>query len=200
LQRIASLAADVGFGVGRRARLSVVAQRFEVAPWSTSVKAVSVLATLVLAGVALLLLRAVPRGTRVPLANSAGSALVAVPCLILLVALLFVVTGYELDAGVLRVRRLLWSTSMSLAGLDRAWHDPAVTRRSIRIFGNGGLFSVTGLFQNAALGRYRAFLTDPARAVVLHDPSRTVVVSPAHPEAFLEGLRMLFPSLGGGPG
>lgn len=93
------------------------------------------------------------------------------------------------------MQRLLWATHVSLAGLDRAWYDPSVTRRSLRIFGNGGLFAVNGLFQSAALGRYRAFVTNPEQAVVLHFPTRIVVVSPVSPRALLESLWTLVPDL-----
>ena len=176
-------------------------QRFEVAPWATSLKVVSALGTLVLVGAAFILFRAIPRGTRVPFAETFGTILPAVPLLTLFFALLFVVNGYELDTSGLRVQRLLWSTRLSLAGLDRAWHDPSVMCRSLRLFGNGGLFSVTGLFQNATLGRYRAFVTDPKQAVILHFPSRVVVLSPRYPHAFVGHLHTLIPNLAeGGPG
>jgi hypothetical protein len=54
---------------------------------------------------------------------------------------------------------------------------------------------VTGLFRNRTLGMYRAFVTDPARAVVLKTAGRTIVISPSEPEAFLEELRALVPGV-----
>jgi hypothetical protein len=51
------------------------------------------------------------------------------------------------------------------------------------------VFSFTGLFRNRTLGMYRAFVTDPRRAVVLRLPRRTVVVSPADPEAFVREVQ-----------
>ena len=71
-------------------------------------------------------------------------------------------------------------------GPSRAGGD---ARRSIRTFGNGGLYSFTGWFRNTALGAYRAFVTDPHRTVVLHFPTRTVVVSPSAPEDFVHVIR-----------
>jgi len=168
-------------------------QRFEAAPWPVSLKAVSTLGTVVVAGVALTLFRVIPRGTRTPFAEEFGTLMVVVPVAILLGALLFVVRGYEIEGGTLAVERLLWSTRVPLAGLARAWHDPSAMCRSLRLFGNGGMYSVTGVFQNRALGRYRAFVTDPKHAVALRFESRTVVVSPAHPQAFLGHLAMVCP-------
>ena len=48
-----------------------------------------------------------PYGTRVPFAESFGAALVSVPLLIVVFAILFVVTDYRLDAACLYVQRLL---------------------------------------------------------------------------------------------
>ncbi|HXZ86218.1 MAG TPA: PH domain-containing protein, partial [Myxococcota bacterium] len=67
--------------------------------------------------------------------------------------------------------------------------DAQAMTGSMRLFGNGGLFSFTGLFQSRTLGRYRAFVTDPARAVVLRTARRVVIVSPAEPQAFVEAAR-----------
>lgn len=58
-------------------------------------------------------------------------------------------------------------------------------RASLRTFGNGGGFSFTGRYWNKRLGSYRAFVTNPARSVVLRWQDRTVVVSPASPEEFV---------------
>jgi hypothetical protein len=170
-------------------------ERFEAAPWSGALKLVSAVGTVVLLAVSYALYRAIPRGTRVPFAETFGTLLLAVPPVILVIAILFVVTGYQLDATGLYVQRLLWTTHHRLEGLDRAWHDPSVMCRSLRLFGNGGLFSITGWFRNAKLGRYRAFVTDPRQSVVLRSRSRVVVLSPADPRAFLGCLQSLFPGV-----
>ena len=85
--------------------------------------------------------------------------------------------------------------AIPLLGIHEAYHDPAAIKGSLRIWGNGGLFGITGYFWNKNLGRFRIFATDPRRAVVLKLHDRTVVVSPAEPEAFLEELALLFPRL-----
>jgi hypothetical protein len=63
--------------------------------------------------------------------------------------------------------------------------------RSIRISGNGGLFVFCGLFRNSKLGVYRAFCTDASHAVVLRFPDRTIVVTPAQPEKFVNAIKEL---------
>ena len=171
--------------------------RFRAAPWPTALKATSFVATVVLAGVGFVLATKIPRGTAAPVAEAFGTVLAFVPPLIALGAALFVVTAYEVDGTELSVLRLLWSTRIPLSGLVRAWADPDAMKCSLRLFGNGGLYSFTGLFQSRALGRYRAFVTDPRRAVVLRLAKRTVVVSPGDPTFFLEQLRACFPGLGG---
>ena len=60
---------------------------------------------------------------------------------------------------------------------------------SIRLVGNGGLFSYTGRYRNRALGPYQAWVNDMNRTVVLRFAERTLVVSPADPEAFAQEIR-----------
>jgi hypothetical protein len=67
--------------------------------------------------------------------------------------------------------------------------------RALRLFGNGGLFSISGLFWNRSLGRFRAFANDPVRAIVLVLSDRKIVVTPEHQDAFLSDLRRLHPQL-----
>ena len=105
--------------------------------------------------------------------------------LILPAAALFIVRSYAIEPNVLAIRRLLWTTRLPLAGLQSAELSPNVMRGSLRLFGNGGIFSITGLFRNRALGNYRAFVTDLKRTVVLRFPKRIIVVSPECPEKFV---------------
>ena len=168
---------------------------FSAARWPTSLKVSSLLGSALLLGVGYAAFSAIPRGTRVPFAETFGTLIAFVPLAIALLATLFVVSGYELDGCCLRVRRLLWATPVSLAGIRKTYHDPGAMKRSLRFFGNGGLLSITGIYKNKPLGWYRAFVTDPSHAVVLVLPSRVVVISPSDPLAFIEELRVIFPGI-----
>lgn len=174
-------------------------QQFRAAPWPTSLKVISLLSCAVLAGVGWGAWRVIPRGTRAPFAEQVGTFVAAVPPLVLVGALLFVVTSYDVQPSELRIQRFLWSTRVELDGLSRAWADPKAMAGSLKVWGNGGLLSFTGTFQNKALGRYRAFVTDPACAVVLVLRNRTVVVSPAEPRAFLQALSLAVPGVDTAP-
>jgi hypothetical protein len=59
----------------------------------------------------------------------------------------------------------------------------------------GGLFSITGVYQNKRLGRYRAFVTNPQCCVVLVLPGRVIAVSPENPLAFVQWARRLHPTI-----
>ena len=72
-----------------------------------------------------------------------------------------------------------------MSGLKSAEVDTEAMSKSIRTFGNGGLFCFAGIFNNNRLGSYRAFATDPKRAVVLRFSDRTVVVTPDQPDDFV---------------
>ncbi len=170
--------------------------RFASASWPTSLKAVSAITTIVLFVVFYFGRRAIPND---PVGLVLKPVFLLIPFLFLVPALLFIVSGYEVDRRELRIGRLLWSTAIPLQGLTRIWHDPEAMRKSLRVIGNGGLFAVSGIFQSKTLGRYRAFVTDPGSAVVLVLLNRTVVISPEDPGAFVDYVRNFFPSVQGKP-
>jgi hypothetical protein len=107
--------------------------------------------------------------------------MVVLPVSILVLAPFFAIRGYLLTEEALCVLRPGWRARIPLDDLVSVDADPDAMARSIRTFGNGGLFCIAGAFRNQRLGSYRAFATDPKRAVVLRFPSRTVVVTPERP-------------------
>jgi Bacterial PH domain len=155
------------------------------APWSKSLIVASTFATLVCLGVSYALWTLPLRGGS---AESLRFWLVLLPLAVILICTLFTVRGYSISNRELEIRRLLWTTRLSLHGLQGAYFDPNATHRSIRTFGNGGFFSFSGHFRNKELGSYRAFMTDRRRAVVLRFPSSVIVISPDRPENFVSTI------------
>ena len=133
-----------------------------------------------------------PRGS-----GLARMLLVVTPLVILSGALPFMVRGYRIEPEGLQIRRLGWSTRLSLRELQSAEASPQAMKGSLRLMGNGGLFVFAGWFWSRTLGRYRAFVTDPARSVVLRFQDRTVVVSPDSPDEFARTLTGIVLSRGG---
>jgi hypothetical protein len=111
-----------------------------------------------------------------------------IPLGALAVCALFIVRGYVLTPDSILVKRLFWKTRLPLDGLESAKHSPNSVGGSIRTCGNGGLYSFTGWYWNQELGRYRAFVTDHARIVVLRYPDKTIVLSPGDPEEFVQAV------------
>lgn len=154
------------------------------APWSRSLKTGSVFAVIMLAIVAAAGFFVVP--ARVPLARF---TMIALPLGLLGTALLGMVSGYTLSSTALTIKRPLWNTVLSLSDLVSVAGNAEAFKGSVRLFGNSGFFSFTGLFWNRRLGRYRAFATDQARAVVLKFTNRTIVVSPDDTLHFIVRIR-----------
>lgn len=97
------------------------------------------------------------------------------PLVVVAVCALFTVRGYVVTADALLVRRLLWNTRLPWTGaaaLQSVQAEPDAMRGSIRLWGNGGMYSFTGLFRSKALGSYRAFVMDRHRTVVLRFADR----------------------------
>lgn len=155
------------------------------APLARSAWVVGILATVTLLGMAVGLPLLVPR-------SDPGAAWLWLPStlcgLIPVITGFFVVRGYELRRDELLVQRLVWQTRVPLQGLKSVTVDPLAMKRAFKTMGNGGYFCWTGWFRNKRLGSFRAFVTDPARAVVLDFGDRRIVVSPDRPGAFAAAL------------
>jgi hypothetical protein len=147
--------------------------------WGTALVVTSLLATLICFVVAILMLWRGPGWINwiavVLLATICGGAL-------------FTIRRFTVTPDAILVHRLFWKTRLPLGGLQSAEFAPGAMRWSLRMFGNGGLFSFSGFFRNKTLGVYRAFVTDLRRTVVLRFPTRTVVVPPSAPEDFVRDL------------
>ena len=109
--------------------------------------------------------------------------------LVILACVPFVIRGYSITSDAILIRRLFWTTRLDRAGLLTAEPRPRAMKGSIRTFGNGGAFSITGWFWSKSLGRYRAFVTDMKVTVVLRFNDRTVVLSPSDPDGFAAALQ-----------
>ena len=105
-----------------------------------------------------------------------------------LITALFTIRGYTVTPDAILVHRLFWDTRLPREGLVSATFEPKVMNRSLRICGNGGMFSFTGWFWSKKLGRYKAYVTDLNRTVVLRWEKRLAMVSPGDPEAFVHEL------------
>ena len=146
------------------------------APWGTSLVVTSLVTALICLGVAILMLWRGPGWI-----HWVAVLLLATIC----GGELFTIRGYTLTSDAILVHRLLWKTQLPLTGLQSAEFTPGAMRGSLRILGNGGLFSFSGVFRNKTLGTYRAFVTDLRRTVVLRFAERTIVISPSEPEDFV---------------
>ena len=154
------------------------------APWGKLLIGTSLFASLICVGVAVLMWSQV-RDAEV---GRYAAWIAMLPLAVMAFSALFMIRGYVVTADEILIERPLWSTRFARNKLESAVDDPVVLRGSIRLFGNGGFFSFTGVFQSRKLGRYRAFVTDPTRCVILRFTDRVVVVSPADPEAFIRDV------------
>jgi hypothetical protein len=142
------------------------------APWSGSLKVLTVVACLALAlGLVIggLVTRAVVAGAFVMCA-------------------LLAVRGYSIRDGRLLIHRLGWNKAVDLHKVLRAEADPSAMAGSLRLLGVGGLFAYVGRFRSPKLGQYWSYATCPERAVVIELPGSKVVVTPADPQRFVRDL------------
>jgi hypothetical protein len=153
------------------------------APWGWQLKATTILAVIFVVATAIIVPFVLPR-------KMLWVAFVS-PCVCLAtlgISALFCVRGYAVRYGELWIQRSFWQTQFSLDDLERAYADNQAMNGITRKAGISGFMGHIGWFRNKRLGGYRAFVTDPARCVVLEFSKRKVVVSPDNPEAFVRAL------------
>ena len=121
----------------------------------------------------------------------ARELLLGIPVLVGIVSAFYMVRGYSLQGTTLGIQRLGWVKTFNLTNLVSAQADPDALRASVRVFGNGGLFSFCGWYRNKKLGMYRAYVTDARHAVVLRFSDKTVVVTPDESERFVNEVTSL---------
>src|SRR5262249_11735957 len=119
-----------------------------------------------------------------------GLAFTLVPVVAVIASLLDTVRGYVLTDEEIRIKQLGWGMRLPLEGLLSVTGSGATTPRWFRVFGGGALFSYTGFYWNRDLGLYRAFATDPSRAVILKYAKRRIVITPHDPQKFIMQARM----------
>ena len=154
------------------------------APWCLAVKLTTVVVMALLLGITSIGSRALPDSTP----WLARLAIAIVPLAILLGTLPFIVRGYIITGGELRIERLGWQNRFALTDVISVNADPDAISGSLRLCGSGGLFGFFGWFRNRTLGIYRAYGTDPENSVVLKLKNRTIVVTPHAPAQFVEEI------------
>ncbi|MGE3312819.1 MAG: PH domain-containing protein [Limisphaerales bacterium] len=153
------------------------------APWSGLQKAISGLVTVILGVVTAALFREpIPSGVRL--------LAVAGVVVILGIGLASMVLGYAIGDREVLVRRPFRRTRLPLAGLVEVVAEPDLAWGALRLFGNGGFLSSTGIFWNRRLGRFRLLANNTSTAVLLRYADRRVVLSPADPTGFAREVRL----------
>ncbi len=158
------------------------------APWGMTLKVISLFTTVLMFGIAIIGLVGLSTGR----GNLVwGLAMIVLPLALLVGGAFFTIRGYVLTPEQLMIQRLGWTTPIPLQNLVAVEADPEAMAKSLRLWGNGGLFSFTGKFRNATLGNYRAYATHLKRCVVLRFQDSVIVVTPDHPDDLVNQLGML---------
>ncbi len=151
------------------------------APWGRSLKIATLLSSLFLT--VIFVFGAYYSGNMSPVWKS---GMILLPFVTIGISALFTIRSYRILENQLIIQRIGWQSTIDLGDLKSAEANPKAMSKSLRLFGNGGLFCFAGLFRNKLLGKYRAFATNPRNAVILRFPNRTVVITPEEPQSFVE--------------
>lgn len=106
--------------------------------------------------------------------------------------------GYALDEHTLTIeRKTLRRVRIPLASISACYPLPrGDLRRTIRIYGTGGLFGWSGRYRDRTLGSFSMHASSLDRMVVIRTRTRKpLVISPEDPEAFLVCLGRQYETL-----
>lgn len=154
---------------------------FKPSPLSPSIIIITVLTSFILLGVPIYFL------SNPPIPSSIEPLIFLLPSIWIL-SLSSRIKGYELSSNRFTVYRILWKNSFTLLSPLLAKRENGEAKISIRVFGNGGMFSASGYFWSRSLGIYRSFVTHPFRLVILKIGKKTLVLSPDDPDLFIQSV------------
>ncbi|TQV72840.1 hypothetical protein FLL45_15350 [Aliikangiella marina] len=156
------------------------------APFGRATLLITLFSSLLMVALPIVLLVLIP----VALFSLAAISLM-IPIAILLACFWYRVTGYQLDSRELTIKRLVFDFIIPLDEIESVEFDQTAMKRSLRMFGNGGLFGFYGYFRNDRYGSFRAFVTDSQNVVVIKTSEKIFMVSPDKPEKFVNKLNDL---------
>jgi len=99
------------------------------------------------------------------------------------------VTGYQVRADRITISRMASDVDIPIRDIESIEFDPDGMKRSLKVFGNGGVFGFYGKFWNRKYGKYRAFVTDLKKVVVIRTGENIFMLSPEEPEKFIEKIK-----------
>jgi len=108
---------------------------------------------------------------------------------LLLLASSRAIRGYRLTDEHIRIKRLVGGEVLPIANLQGVDGMAQAMQGSICLFANCGVFAMSGWYFNRRLKLYRAYATDPTRAVVLLVGKRKIVITPHDPQQFIARAR-----------
>jgi hypothetical protein len=109
--------------------------------------------------------------------------------LLLLGSFSFRIRSFEISSGNL-VIYIGWSHKVySLSGLQDVHVEEKPFAGARKEMGVGGVWSVSGRFNNPRFGRFYSYASDMSRGVLLSWADKKVLVTPSDAEAFMQSAR-----------
>ena len=113
-----------------------------------------------------------------------GGATVAVAVLVMLLAYLFSVQRYSVDEEFISIVRPIGTIRIPRSN-TRVFRDAKITDGAIRVWANGGLFSIAGLFYSKQSGWLHAYMRNSKVIVAIQHDRKTYLVSPDDANRFI---------------
>lgn len=161
------------------------------APWDRTLRRVTLIVALVCLGLTASLW---------PVIQSEGPDSIhfwggLLPVFIVVAAAVSAVRAYRLAGDELVIERLLWNRRLHLGNLRSVHRAPQLLHQSRTVLANSGFFGFMGWFRHAEAGGFRAWVTDPARTLLLRFDDQAIAISPGSTAAFIAALQDRHPEV-----
>ncbi|MBL8696787.1 MAG: hypothetical protein JNK67_00355 [Alphaproteobacteria bacterium] len=118
----------------------------------------------------------------------ADIAIAVLPLVFALAFLLRAIRGFVVSRDAVFIRHLLWTSCEPLHGLKSAEVDAEAMEDAEHVRTRPGGLGTAGWYWSARFGRFRGYLTNRKRLVVLRLERGVIVLSPDDPDAFVRHL------------
>ena len=115
-------------------------------------------------------------------------AIASIPLLLAGTFLLRAIRGFVAARDAVFIKHLLWTSCEPLAGLVSAEVDSEAMNDAERVRSRPGGLGTAGWYWSARFGRFRGYITNRQRLVVLRLERGVIVLSPDDPDAFVRHL------------
>ncbi|MBT3983893.1 MAG: hypothetical protein HOE90_21230 [Bacteriovoracaceae bacterium] len=159
------------------------------ARWGNALKAISIFCTLVLLSVPIIVY--VAQSAQI---NATTTAVSLLSISALIGCIPFSVRGYRVETNELVILRTFHRDFIPIGEITSIEKIERLPKFTLRVFGNGGLFSFSGNYWSKGIGHFKAYVTNFDNLVMVTAAQKKMLISPDQPDELIAQVQKEMPS------